>query len=78
MYQVRTSIRIGPDHKISGVAPPMVPAGEHEATIAVAAQPLKRFRLEALPLHDVRWDNSVSLRREGAFVAMKAPEPAVC
>jgi hypothetical protein len=40
MTQIHTRIRVGPDHRISGVAPPDVPPGEHEATITLASDPV--------------------------------------
>jgi hypothetical protein len=56
MNEVRTRIRVGSDHRISGVAPPDVPPGEHEATITLVPSrprkpPTKRFRIEDLPKH---------------------------
>jgi len=31
MTDIRTRIRVTPDHRISGIAPAAVPPGEHEA-----------------------------------------------
>jgi len=31
MTDIRTRIRVTPDHRISGIAPSAVPPGEHEA-----------------------------------------------
>ncbi len=69
MIEVHTRIRVDPDHRISGVAPPDVPPGEHEVTITVAQPqlPQKRFRVTELPSHDTPWDDSVSLRREDMY-----------
>jgi hypothetical protein len=72
MTQIRTRIRVGPDRRISGVAPPDVPPGEHEATITLlplpARQlPTRRFNVEDLPKHDLAWDDSISLRREDMY-----------
>ena len=33
MTEIRTRIRVGLDHRISGTAPAAVPPGEHEVTI---------------------------------------------
>jgi len=70
MTQIHTRIRVGPDHRISGVAPPDVPPGEHEATITLAPArqlPTKTFNVDALPKHDLAWDDSISLRREDMY-----------
>ncbi len=69
MTDIRTRIRVGPDHRISGTAPAAVPPGEHAATITVA-QPRpthKRDRVADLPTHDIPWDGSISLRREDMY-----------
>jgi predicted nucleic acid-binding protein len=42
MTQIHTRIRVGADHWISGVAPPDVPPGEHEAMINLATVPCRR------------------------------------
>jgi hypothetical protein len=68
MNDIRSRIHVGPDHRISGTAPADVPPGEYEATITVAASATaKRFRLADLPVHDVPWDGSISLRREDMY-----------
>ena len=72
MNEVRTRIRVGPDHHISGIAPPDVPPGEHEVTITLVPSPTreappKKFRIEDLPKHDIPWDDSISLRREDMY-----------
>jgi hypothetical protein len=68
MNEIRTRIQVGPDHRISGIAPVNVPPGEHEVTINVAPQPAaKRFRLADLPVHNTPWDGSISLRREDMY-----------
>ena len=41
MTQIHTRIRVGPDHRISGIAPPEVPPGEHEVTITLATSPAR-------------------------------------
>ncbi len=69
MTDIRARIRVGADHRISGIAPAAVPPGEHEATITVA-QPQrakKRLRVAGLPTHDVPWDGSISLRRQDIY-----------
>ncbi len=69
MTDIRTRIRVGPDHRISGTAPAGVPPGEHAATIIVARPPSaqKRARVADLPTHDIPWDGSISLRREDMY-----------
>ena len=73
MTQIHTRIRVGPDHRISGIAPPEVPPGEHEVTITLATSPAretppKRFRIEDLPKHDLGpWPEGLSLRREDIY-----------
>jgi hypothetical protein len=69
MTDIRTRIRVAPDHRISGTAPPAVPPGEHEATITIArsVRRQKRARIADLPTHDIPWDGSISLRREDIY-----------
>ena len=73
MKEVRTRIRVGFDHRISGVAPPDIPPGEHEVTITLVPSPprkppTKRFRIEDLPKHDLGpWPEGLSLRREDMY-----------
>ena len=73
MAQIHTRIRVGPDHRISGVAPPELPPGEHEVTITLVPSPeretpTKKFRIEDLPKHDVGpWPERLSLRREDIY-----------
>lgn len=69
MNEIRTRIQVGPDHAITGVAPPEVPPGEHLVTITVAAPPIaqKPARVGDLPVHDTPWDGSISLRREDMY-----------
>ncbi|HEY1934206.1 MAG TPA: hypothetical protein VGG99_19535 [Acetobacteraceae bacterium] len=68
MNEIRTRVVVGPDRQISGIAPEDVPPGEHEAIIAVASGVVpKRFRLADLPVHDIPWDGSISLRREDMY-----------
>ena len=71
--QIHARIQVGPDHRISGVAPPNVPPGEHEITItlvpsAARQQPTKKFSVEDLPRHDLGpWPEGLSLRREDIY-----------
>lgn len=68
MNEIRTRIQVGPDQQISGVAPADVPPGIHEVTITVEeAKPAKRFRVADLPVHDLPWDDSISLRRDDMY-----------
>jgi hypothetical protein len=73
MTQIHTRIRVGSDHRISGVAPPDVPPGEHEVTITLAPaqaqqMPTKKFNVEDLPKHDLGpWPEGLSLRREDMY-----------
>jgi hypothetical protein len=72
MSQIHTRIRVGRDHRITGVAPPEVPPGEHEAMITLSPSPARRmptkkFSAEDLPSHDIPWDDSISLRREDMY-----------
>ena len=69
MTNIRARIRVGPDHRISGIAPAGVPPGEHEATITIAGSQRveKRPRIADLPTHDLPWDGSISLRREELY-----------
>ena len=72
MTQIYTRIRVGPDHRITGVAPPDLPPGEHEVTITLVSSsaqqiPTKKFSVKHLPSHDIPWDDSVSLHREDLY-----------
>ncbi len=69
MTDIRTRIRVAPDHRISGIAPSAVPPGDHEATITIArpGRPQKRARIADLPTHDIPWDGSISLRPEDTY-----------
>jgi hypothetical protein len=69
MNEIRTRIQVGPDHTITGVAPPDIPPGEHVATITIstAQPPEKPSRVTDLPVHDIPWDGSISLRREDMY-----------
>jgi hypothetical protein len=69
MTEIRTRIRVDPDHSISGTAAADVPPGEHEVTITVARpqHAEKRLRVSDLPTHDIPWDGSIPLRREDMY-----------
>jgi hypothetical protein len=72
MTQIHTRIHVGPDHRITGVAPPDVPPGEHEVTITLVPSSTqqmstKQFSLKDFPLHDLPWDDSISLHREDMY-----------
>jgi len=58
-------IHIAADHGISGVAPPELPAGDHEAIITIVDRPTRR--VADLPIHHGRWDDKISLRREDMY-----------
>jgi hypothetical protein len=72
MAQIHARIVVDPDHRITGIAPPDVPPGEHEVTITLVPsparqKPAKRFNIKDLPSHDIPWDGSISLRREDMY-----------
>ena len=73
MTEIRTRIRVSPDHRISGVAPPEVPPGEHDVTITLVPAPVreaqtKKFRIEDLPEHDLGpWPDAMRLRGEDIY-----------
>ena len=72
MTVITTRIIVAEDGTISGRAPPsQVPPGEHDAAITVTAAPRppkgKPFTMEGLKMHDVPWDDSISLRREDLY-----------
>ena len=65
MTQIRARIRVAKDHKITGLAPADVPAGEHDVVIAVPTRP--RRKVADLPVHPGGWDDRISLRREDIY-----------
>jgi hypothetical protein len=73
MTEIHTRIRVGPDHRISGVAPPELPPGEHDVAITLAPVPVreaqtKKFRIKDLPKHDLGpWPEGLSLRRKDIY-----------
>jgi hypothetical protein len=73
MNDVRTRIHVGRDRRITGTAPADVPPGDHEATIAVVAAPVRRksdkpFGVNDLPTIDLGpWPPGLVLRREDMY-----------
>ena len=73
MTAIRARIRVGPDRRISGVAPPEVPPGEHEVILISeppAGRPKARRRpgVDTLPTLDLGlWPDGQSLRREDFY-----------
>ena len=73
MHDIKARIRVDADHKISGVAPPDVPPGEHEITITMAPPPARQrmkkpFDVNDLPEHDLGpWPEGLSPRREDIY-----------
>lgn len=74
MHEVRSRIRVGADHAITGMAPPDVPPGEHEVMITVWPPPVhpepekKPFNVDDLPTVDLGpWPKNLSLRREDIY-----------
>jgi hypothetical protein len=71
MAEIRTRILVGPDRRISGTAPAVVPPGEHEVTIEsppTYQPPTAPFDIDALPTHDLGpWPERLSLRREDIY-----------
>ena len=68
MIELRARIRVGPDHHITGTAPPDVPPGEHEVSITLIRRPAaKPFRLADFPVDHGPWDDAISLRREDLY-----------
>jgi hypothetical protein len=70
MSMMKLRIQVAADHTISGIAPPDLPAGEHEVLITaapVATPPTKPFRMADFPVDHGPWDDSISLRREDMY-----------
>ena len=73
MTVITTRIIVAEDGSISGQMPVgQLPPGEHEAAITVTttvSRPPKRkpFTMDNFPMHDVPWDDSISLRREDLY-----------
>ena len=73
MTAIRARIRVGPDRRISGVAPPEVPPGEHEVILvspppAGRAKARRRLGVRTPPTLDLGlWPEGGSLRREGFY-----------
>ncbi len=74
MHEVHARIHVHADHTITGIAPPDVPAGEHEVTIPIPLGPARRpakkkpFNVGDLPTHDLGpWPEGLRLRREEIY-----------
>ena len=71
MLTLQTKVRVTEDGTLEVRVPATaLPPGEHEAVIVVSMptqRPEPRFRVADLPVHDVPWDGSVSLRREDLY-----------
>lgn len=73
MTVITTRITIAEDGTISGRMPAgQLPPGEHDAAITVTSivRPLpegKPFTMENFPIHNISWDDSISLRREDLY-----------
>ena len=67
MTVITTRITVSPDGTVSTATP--LPAGEYEAAITVAGSPPpgKPFTMDGFPVHDMGWDDSISLRREDMY-----------
>lgn len=67
MTVITTRLTVAPDGAISTATP--LPAGEYEAAITVADGPAagKPFTMDDFPVHDMGWDDSISLRREDMY-----------
>ncbi len=87
MTEIRTRIQVGPDHTITGIAPPQVPPGEHLATITISAPPLQELSVVAL-LHPVECKGGVlpaggkgtvvHVYRDGEHYEVEFAEPFSC
>ncbi len=67
MLAVRTRVRVSEDDLLEAKVPTALPAGDHEAVMAVEAQPERErsgSRLARFPIHDVPRPEDLSLRRE--------------
>ena len=73
MTVIKAHVTITEDHRISGVAPAGVPAGEHEIAITVGAplarqEPTPPFDVDDLPRRDLGpWPEGLSLSREDLY-----------
>ncbi len=67
MTVITTRITVSPDGAISTATP--LPAGEYIASITMAGSlpPGKPFTMDNFPVHDMGWDDSISLRREDMY-----------
>lgn len=73
MTTITTRITIAEDGTISGRMPAgQLPPGEHEAAITVTATAPrppngKPFTMENFPIHNIPWDDSISLHRKNLY-----------
>ena len=65
MTVITTSITVAPDGSIS--AADKLPQGSYSATITVTEPPRPRRSVREMRRHNLRWDGSVSLRREDMY-----------
>jgi hypothetical protein len=68
MTVITTRITVSPDGTIFGRAPSEVPPGEHPVAITIATVPAgKPFTMKNFPVHELGWEDSLSLRREDMY-----------
>lgn len=68
MTTIRTRVTVREDGTIEGNVSGQLPPGEHEVVITIAERrPTPEFKWEDFPVHDLPWDDSVSLRREDMY-----------
>ncbi len=68
MTIVAGRITVSPDGTMSGRAPRDVPPGEHPVAITVQTPPGgKPFTMAGFPVHNLGWDDSISLGREALY-----------
>ena len=67
MTEVKARIAVGPDHRISGIAPAELPPGEHEAIVTIT--PRSRRSVTELPVRVGPWDDAISLHRKDLYDA---------
>lgn len=65
MTVITTRLTVAPDGTVSIAT--QLPAGEHQATVTLAAPPKGRRSVRDMPLHHGPWDDSFSLRREDMY-----------
>ena len=70
MTVITLRITVAPGGAILGHAPDGVPPGEHMVALTLPTPlqaPGTPSILDSLPLHDMGWDESISLRREDMY-----------